>query len=243
VIVASDTKLADRGSADLAFINTAGAGVVPPAVCIYGANAPPGDVVIVSGAIGAHGLAIMSHREGLAFSFPLTSDCAPLNALVSTMLKADARIHCLRDPTCGGLATALHEFAVQSHVGIETEEVSAPIPESVQAACELRELDPLCAANEGKLVAVVPPEAETHLLAAMQSHPYGEEATVIGRITAAHPGALSYTRPLAPAVSWTCSLGRNCREYADGMDATLCAPARLPDGDACDTIDGAGSFR
>lgn len=187
-IIAGDTKVVDRGSADLVFINTAGVGVVSPGVCISGANAQPGDTVLLSGPIGAHGLAILCQREGLRFSFPLNSDCAPLNGLVAAMLEADVRIHCLRDPTRGGLATTLNEIAMQSRVGIEIEETSIPVPESVQAACELLGLDPLYAANEGKLVAIVPPQAEASILAAAHSHPYGQGATAIGRITAAHPG-------------------------------------------------------
>jgi len=187
-IIAGDTKVVDRGSADLIFINTAGVGVVPQGICISGANAQPGDVIILSGPIGMHGLAIMSHREGLRFSFPLSSDCAPLNGLVAAMLKADIRIHCLRDPTRGGLATVLSEFAAQSQVGVEIEEASVPVPEGVRAACELLGLDPLYAANEGKLVAIVPLEAESSVLEAMRSHAYGQEAVVIGHITSAHPG-------------------------------------------------------
>ncbi len=187
-IVAGDTKVVDRGSADQIFINTAGVGLVPRGMDISGANARPGDAVIVSGPLGMHGLAIMSQREGLRFSFPLQSDCAPLNGLVAAMLKADQRIHCLRDPTRGGLATTLNELAVQSQVGIEIDEASIPIPESVRAGCELLGLDPLYVANEGKLVAIVPPEAETALLEAMLGHPYGHGAATIGCVTSAHPG-------------------------------------------------------
>jgi hydrogenase expression/formation protein HypE len=198
-IVAGDTKVVDRGGADRVFINTAGVGVVPPGVCISGANATPGDVVILSGPIGMHGMAIMSQREGLGFSFPLQSDCAPLNGLVAVMLQAlpnrwqdgvptDARIHCLRDPTRGGLATTLNELAAQSQVGIEIEEVRVPIPEGVLAACELLGLDALYAANEGKLVAIVPPQAEALVLDAMRQHPYGRDAATIGQVTAAHSG-------------------------------------------------------
>ncbi len=187
-IVAGDTKVVDRGSADQIFINTAGIGIVLQGVDISGANARPGDVVILNGPIGMHGLAIMSQREGLSFSFPLHSDCAPLNGLVAAMLRADGRIHCLRDPTRGGLATTINELAAQSQVGIKLEETAIPIPESVRAGCELLGLDPLYVANEGKLVAIVPPEAELPLLAAMRSHPYGQEATTIGRVTSAHPG-------------------------------------------------------
>lgn len=186
-IVAGDTKVVGRGSADLMFINTAGVGTVPEGIHISGANARPGDVVIVNGPMGAHGLAIMSQREGLEFSFPLQSDCAPLNGLVAAMLDADSRIHCLRDPTRGGLATTLNELALQSGVGIEIEESLIPVPESVQAACEMLGIDPLYAANEGKLVAIVPPEAEASVLAAMRGHAYGSETQVIGRVTSEHP--------------------------------------------------------
>jgi hydrogenase expression/formation protein HypE len=187
-VVAGDTKVVDHGSADRIFINTAGVGIVPPGIDISGAKAKPGDVVIVSGPIGMHGLAIMSQREGLGFSFPLQSDCAPLNGLVAAMLQADAHIHCLRDPTRGGLATTLVELATQSQVGIEIEETRVPVPEGVRAACELLGLDALYAANEGKLVAIVPPEAETQVLNAMRQHPLGREAVTIGQVTAAHAG-------------------------------------------------------
>jgi len=189
-IVAGDTKVVDRGSADHIFINTTGLGIVPPGVDISGANAEPGDVVILSGPIGLHGMAIMSQREGLQFSFPLLSDCAPLYGLVNEMLRVDKRIHCLRDPTRGGLATVLNELAVQSQVGMEIEESRVPIPESVRAACELLGLDPLYVANEGKLVAIVPPDIESSLLRAMRCHPFGREAVSIGCVTAAHPGRL-----------------------------------------------------
>ncbi|MBC7232827.1 MAG: hydrogenase expression/formation protein HypE [Chloroflexi bacterium] len=187
-IITGDTKVVDRGNADQIFINTAGVGIVPKGVHISGANAQPGDVVILSGPIGLHGLAVMSQREGLRFSFPLHSDCAPLNSLVAAMLQADMRIHCLRDPTRGGLATTLNELAAQSQVGIEIEEARVPIPESVHAACELLGIDAFYAANEGKLVAIVAPEAESAILAAMRRHPHGRETVTIGHVTAAHPG-------------------------------------------------------
>jgi len=198
-IIAGDTKVVDHGSADRIFINTTGVGIVPPGVDISGARATPNDVVILSGPIGMHGLAIMSQREGLRFSFPLQSDCAPLNGLVAAMLEslperwqdgvpAGAEVHCLRDPTRGGVATTLAELAAQSGVGIEIEEGCVPIPEGVRAACELLGLDALYAANEGKLVAIVPPEAEAPVLQAMHRHTYGREAATIGRVTAEHPG-------------------------------------------------------
>ncbi len=186
-VVAGDTKVVDYGSADRIFITTAGTGVVPSGIEISGSSARPGDGVLVSGAIGMHGLAILSKREGLSFSFPLASDCAPLNGLVSAMLTADGRIHCLRDPTRGGLATTLVEIAQQSQVGIDLEEERIPIPGSVQAACELLGLDPLYVANEGKLVAIVAPEAEAGLLTAMRQHGLGRETALVGRVTSDHP--------------------------------------------------------
>jgi hydrogenase expression/formation protein HypE len=195
-VVAGDTKVVDHGKADQVFINTAGVGIVPPGVEISGANAVPGDAVILSGPIGMHGLAIMTQREGLQFSFPLLSDCAPLHGLVGEMLNVDRRIHCLRDPTRGGLATVLNELAMQSQVGIEIEESLVPIPEGVRAACELLGLDPLYAANEGKLVAIVPPEIESSMLKAMHGHRFGREAVSIGRVTAAHPGHVILHTPL-----------------------------------------------
>jgi len=195
-VIAGDTKVVDRGSADRIFINTAGVGLVPPGIEISGANARPGDVVILSGPVGLHGLAIMSQREGLGFSFPLQSDCAPLNGLVAAMLQADAHIHCLRDPTRGGLATTLNEMAAQSGVGIEIQETCIPVPESVRAVCDLLGLDPLYAANEGKLVSIVPPEAEARVLNAMRQHRYGREAVAIGQVTTAHPERVVLQTPL-----------------------------------------------
>jgi hydrogenase expression/formation protein HypE len=133
-------------------------------------------------------MAVMSQREGLEFSFPLDSDCAPLNGLVAGMLKADGPIHCLRDPTRGGLATTLNEIASQSRVEIEIDEERIPVSEGVRAACEMLGLDPLYVANEGKLVAFVAPEAERPVLEAMRRQRYGKDAAVIGRVTSAHPG-------------------------------------------------------
>lgn len=187
--VTGDTKVVDRGRAggDGLFINTAGVGVVPPGISPSGANARPGDRVLLSGAIGMHGLAIMTLREGLRFSLPLESDCAPLNGLVNVMLEAYPAIRCLRDPTRGGLATTLNEIAAQSRVGIELDEDSIPVPEGVRAACELLGLDPLYAANEGKLVAIVPAEQEARVLEAMRRHPLGQQAAPIGRVVSDHP--------------------------------------------------------
>jgi hydrogenase expression/formation protein HypE len=187
-IVTGDTKVVNRGSADKLFINTSGIGVVPEGVDISGANAEAGDIIILSGSIGDHGIAVMSQREGLKFSVPITSDCSPLNRLVSQMLEASRRIHCLRDPTRGGLATTLNEFARQSAVGITIEEDKIPIHDPVRAACELLGFDPLYVANEGKLVAIVPASDAEKILAKMKRNKYGKEAAVIGEVTDEHKG-------------------------------------------------------
>ncbi len=188
-IVTGDTKVVDRGKADRLFINTAGIGVVPVGVEVGGDQARPGDVVILSGAVGDHGMTIMSQREGLRFDAPLVSDCAPLNGLVAAMLEiAPQAIHCLRDPTRGGLATALNEVAGKSGVGIEIEEHAVPVRDAVRAACELLGLDPLYVANEGKLVAFLAPEVADGVLDAMRAHEYGREAAIIGRVTEEHAG-------------------------------------------------------
>ena len=188
-IVAGDTKVVDRGKADKLFINTAGIGLVPAGVELGGDRARPGDVIILSGTIGDHGMTIMSQREGLRFTSPLESDCAPLHGLVAAMLEvAPQAIHCLRDPTRGGLTTTLNEVAGKSGVGIEIEEHAIPVRDAVRAACELLGLDPLYVANEGKLVAFVAPEAADVLLARMRAHEHGREAAIIGRVTAEHAG-------------------------------------------------------
>ncbi|MGD2207443.1 MAG: hydrogenase expression/formation protein HypE [Anaerolineae bacterium] len=188
-VVAGDTKVVDRGSADKMFITTSGVGLVPPGIEIAGDRARPGDVVLLSGAIGDHGMTIMTQREGLQFDSSLVSDCAPLNGLVAGLLDAvpAGAVRCLRDPTRGGLATVLNELAARSRVGIAIEETAVPVREAVRGACELLGLDPLYVANEGKLVAVVAPEAAETALAALQAHEYGREAAAIGRVTAEHP--------------------------------------------------------
>jgi hydrogenase expression/formation protein HypE len=189
-IVAGDTKVVDRGSADKLFINTAGVGLVPPGVEIAGNRARPGDRVILSGTIGDHGMTIMTQREGLQFDSPLESDCAPLNDLVAGLLTAlpPGTLRCLRDPTRGGLATTLNELAERSGVGIEIDEMSVPVREAVRGACELLGLDPLYVANEGKLVAIVAAEAAEAALERLRAHRYGREAALIGQVTADHPG-------------------------------------------------------
>ena len=189
-IVAGDTKVVDRGSADRLFVNTTGVGLVPPGVEIAGDRARPGDVVLLSGTIGDHGMTIMTQREGLQFDSPLASDCAPLNGLVAALLAAVplGTVRCLRDPTRGGLATTLNELAGRSRAGIEIDETAVPVNEAVRAACELLGLDPLYVANEGKLVAIVAPEAAEAALTALLGHKYGRQAAIIGRVTEAHPG-------------------------------------------------------
>jgi hydrogenase expression/formation protein HypE len=189
-IVAGDTKVVDRGSADRLFVNTAGLGVVPPGVTIAGDRARPGDIILLNGPIGDHGMTIMTQREGLQFDSPLESDCAPLHGLVADLLAAlpPGSLHCLRDPTRGGLATALNELAARSGAGIEIDETALPVREAVRGACELLGLDPLYVANEGKLVAIVAPEAAGAALAALRAHEYGRGAVAIGRVTGAHPG-------------------------------------------------------
>jgi len=187
-IVTGDTKVVNQGSADKLFINTSGVGIVPPGVDISGANAIPGDKVILNGNLGDHGIAVLSKRQGLEFNVPLESDCAPLNRLVAEMLATSANLHCLRDPTRGGLATTLNEFARQSQVGIRIEEASLPVNEAVLAACELLGFDPLYVANEGKLVAVVAPSDADKVLAKMRQNRYGTEAAIIGEVVKEHPG-------------------------------------------------------
>jgi hydrogenase expression/formation protein HypE len=187
-IVTGDTKVVDQGSADRLFINTAGVGVVPEGVDISAANAKPGDKIIVNGNIGDHGIAVLSQREGLKFHTPIPSDCAPLNGLVADMLSVSLSIHCLRDPTRGGLAVTLNDFAKQSNTGIIIEEGKIPVNKAVLAAGELLGLDPLHIANEGKLAAAVAPDYANAVLAAMKRNKYGKNAVIIGEVVREHPG-------------------------------------------------------
>lgn len=188
-IVTGDTKVVDKGHGDGVYINTAGIGVILPGVNVSPARAQPGDVVLVSGTLGDHGMAILSVREGLAFEGDLCSDTAPLHTLVEALLAVNAdAVHALRDPTRGGLASALNEIAARAHVGIVLDERAVPINPAVQAACEMLGMDPLYIANEGKLVAIVTPESAEAMLAAMRAHPNGAQAAIIGRVTDQHPG-------------------------------------------------------
>ncbi|MDW8395257.1 MAG: hydrogenase expression/formation protein HypE [Anaerolineae bacterium] len=188
-IVTGDTKVVDKGHGDGVYINTAGIGVVPPGVSVSPARAQPGDVVLISGTIGDHGMAILSVREELAFEGDLCSDTAPLHTLVQALLAVSADgVHTLRDPTRGGVASALNEIASRAHVGIVLDERAIPVNPAVQAACEMLGMDPLYIANEGKLIAIVAPEQAEAMLAAMRAHPNGANAAVIGRVTDQHPG-------------------------------------------------------
>jgi len=198
-IIAGDTKVVNRGQADKLFITTSGVGLISPGVDISGANARVGDKVLLSGTIGDHGIAIMSQREGLRFSMTLESDCAPLNKLVSQMLEVSSSVHCLRDPTRGGLATTLNELARQSKVGIVVEEAKIPVKGEVKAACELLGLDPIYVANEGKMVAVVDPADANKILACMKKNNYGRDAVIIGEVTNEHQGKLVMKTKLGPS--------------------------------------------
>jgi hydrogenase expression/formation protein HypE len=182
-IVTGDTKVVERGAADKMFINTAGIGVVPACISISAANARPGDVVIVNGVLGDHGTAILIARNQLALEADIESDCQPLDGLVAAMLSSCRHIHCLRDATRGGLATVLNEFAQSSNVGIRISERDVPLREEVKGACEILGLDPLYLANEGRLVAVVPPDGADAVLAAIRAHPSGSRAAIIGEVT------------------------------------------------------------
>jgi len=187
-IATGDTKVVDKGHGDGLYINTSGIGVIPEGVRIGPAQARPGDVVIVSGTMGDHGIAILSVREGLRFQTEIKSDTAPLHGLVAAMLERTTEIHCLRDATRGGLAAVLNELAEASQVGIEFEEARVPIRPEVMAACEMLGLDPLFIANEGKLVAFVPEAQAAAVLDAMRAHLYGKQAAIIGRVVKDHPG-------------------------------------------------------
>jgi hydrogenase expression/formation protein HypE len=181
-IVTGDTKVVERGKGDGVFINTAGIGRVPPGVSVGGDRARPGHAILINGSMGDHGIAVLSQRESLGFETSLVSDSAALHGLVAQMVAAAPNIACLRDPTRGGLATTLNELATQSGVGMLISEDTIPLKPEVRAACELLGLDPLYAANEGKLIAICPGERANDLLAAMRDHPLGREAAIIGRV-------------------------------------------------------------
>ncbi len=194
-IATGDTKVVQKGHGDGVYINTSGIGLIPEVVDIAPQNAKPGDVVIVSGTMGDHGMAIMSVREGLSFETTIRSDTAPLHGLVEAMLETSevfktsevCPVHSLRDATRGGLAAVLNELAGASKVGIEFDEKKVPVRPEVNAACEMLGLDPFYIANEGKLVAIVAETAAEETLLAMRSHEFGKDAAIIGKVTAEHP--------------------------------------------------------
>ena len=195
-VVTGDTKVVERGKGDGVFINTTGIGLVPDGVELSANRARPGDKVLLSGSIGDHGIAILAQREGLEFETQIQSDSAALHTLVSAMLGVTRDIRCMRDPTRGGVSSTLNEIAEQSHVGIEVEERAIPVREEVRGACELLGLDPLYVANEGKLIAIVAPAAAPVVLQAMQRHPLGSEARIIGTVTDVNPGLVTMRTPL-----------------------------------------------
>jgi hydrogenase expression/formation protein HypE len=186
-IVTGDTKVVEHGAADRLFINTAGIGWIRPGINLSSINAKPGDKILLSGYLGDHEVTILSQREGFKFQGELRSDCAPLNDLVEKMLDACPSIRCMRDPTRGGLATSLNEIASMSNVGMVIEEEKVPVQESVRGICELLGLDPLYLANEGKLIAICPPNEAERLLEVMRNHPLGRQGEVIGKVTEENP--------------------------------------------------------
>jgi hydrogenase expression/formation protein HypE len=186
-IVTGDTKVVERGHGDGCYINTAGVGLLRPGITVGPHRAQPGDAILVSGAIGDHGMAIMSVREGLEFESQIRSDCAALNGMIASVLDAaGSAVHAMRDPTRGGLASTLNEIAASSNVGIAIDEGKLPVRAEVQSACELLGLDPVYVANEGKAVFIVEPEFAEVVLSVLQAHPLGHEAAIIGQVTAEH---------------------------------------------------------
>ena len=195
-IVTGDTKVVEKGKGDGLFINTTGIGLVPQGIDFSADRARPGDKVLLSGSIGDHGIAILAQREGLEFETQIVSDSAALHTLVAAMIAAGGEIRCMRDPTRGGVSSTLNEIAQQSRVGIQIDEASLPIHEQVRGACELLGLDPLYVANEGKLIAIVAPEAADAVLQAMRGHSLGAEAQIIGTVTEKNSGLVTMRTPL-----------------------------------------------
>jgi len=199
-VVTGDTKVVEKGKGDGLFINTTGIGLVPEGVDLSADRARPGDKVLLSGSIGDHGIAILAQREGLEFETQIQSDSAALHTLVAEMLDVTSNvtrdIRCMRDPTRGGVSSTLNEIAERSRVGIELQESSLPIHEEVRGACELLGLDPLYVANEGKLIAIVAPEAADAVLHTMRRHSLGAEAQMIGTVKKENPGLVTMRTPL-----------------------------------------------
>jgi hydrogenase expression/formation protein HypE len=187
-IVTGDTKVVEKGHGDGVFINTAGIGVLAEGVDLSGSYVKPGDVVLLSGTLGDHGIAIVSTREGLEFETSIETDAAPLNKLIANVLAAAPNARCFRDPTRGGLASTLNELAEASGVSITVQETEIPVKSQVQGASEMLGYDVYQVANEGKMVAIVPADEADAALAAMKASPYGEDAAIIGEAAAEHPG-------------------------------------------------------
>ncbi len=187
-IVTGDTKVVDRGHGDGVYINTTGIGVVPDGVDIHPRNIRPGDAVLVNGTIGDHGMAIMSVREGLEFESTIKSDTAALNGLIAELLEADLDVRALRDPTRGGLAATLNEFAVAAQVGIRVDEAKLPVERAVASACEMLGMDPFYVANEGKVVVVVPADQADRAIDVMRANELGVNAARVAEVVDAHPG-------------------------------------------------------
>jgi hydrogenase expression/formation protein HypE len=206
-LVTGDTKVVPRGAADKIFINTTGIGIVPEGVHIGSGGARPGDVIILSGTMADHGMAVLTQREGFRFESDVISDTAPLHAMVQAILSVTQQVHVLRDPTRGGVGTALNEIALASGAGMQIEEERLPVAPAVAGICELLGFDPLYVANEGKLICIVPEERAAEVLAAIQRDPFGSNACAIGRVTADHPGRV---------VMLTCIGGRRIVDMLSG---------------------------
>jgi hydrogenase expression/formation protein HypE len=214
-VVTGDTKVVERGKADGLYINTAGVGIVEHGRELAPERIRPGDRVIVSGTLGDHGMAIMIARGELALEVELESDTAPLHELALGLLEAADGVRCMRDPTRGGLATVLNELALAAEVGILVTEDALPVRPEVNGACEILGLDPLYVASEGRLVAVVAPEHADAALAALQAHPLGRNAAIVGEVRAEPPGWSCSRRPSAAAASSTCSRATRSRGSAE----------------------------
>ncbi len=204
VIVAGDTKVAERGKADGLFIQTTGVGTIPAGREVSGRGARPGDAVLLSGTMGDHGMAVLAARGGLDLAIDVASDVAPLNSMVEAMFAGGSGVHAMRDPTRGGLATTLNEIARQSDAAIVIDEAAVPVRPAVASACEVLGFDPLYVANEGKLVAIVAPGSAERVLAAMRAHPLGREACRIGQVEAA-PSVYGKPGTFVPSPFSTCS--------------------------------------
>jgi len=195
-VVTGDTKVVPKGAVDKIFINTSGLGLIPPDVDVASHKARPGDQIILSGTIADHGITILTQREGLSFETSITSDTAPLNHMVNQMFAVSKAIHVLRDPTRGGVGTALNEIAEKSKMGIRIYEAQIPLKNEVAATCELLGFDPLYLANEGKLLAFVARADTDAVLAAVRQNPFGKDAAIIGEVVEDHRGRVVMQTPI-----------------------------------------------